>query len=348
MRVKQKIDARTRSSILRVELDKGAELDYEDSCIIMGGIPPFAIMEITPRGKAPVLTYQMNFYDVPLDEFLERSLDSFTLANIFSSFANLVECCELHSLSLQRVMLSPERIYCNSQTGELTFIYVPTRTFVDVENDIRGAIRYVCRTAKPYRFEFNEVLSRIEDHILRSTMFTAVDYRRLLRSLNIDSATASQDSSLPEEVTNSTILFKEDRTLSFGFDFVQEQVRMKAVAEEAACSEADLPQSPSDGSGERGIVVSYLGGNICWSLESDGVYTIGRSPESSILLSDADGVSRRHATIIINGDSVVIRDDGSTNGVKINGSFIPPMTDVLLKSGDILLIGRAALSVSRS
>jgi hypothetical protein len=48
---------------------------------------------------------------------------------------------------------------------------------------------------------------------------------------------------------------------------------------------------------------------------------IGRHPENDLILRDSS-VSRRHALLIINRDSILVRDLGSMNGVKINGNLI--------------------------
>jgi two-component system, cell cycle response regulator len=63
---------------------------------------------------------------------------------------------------------------------------------------------------------------------------------------------------------------------------------------------------------------------------------IGRDPASQIILDDPH-VSRNHAEIICrNGNEIVIRDVGSTNGVFVNGKKI---AEQLLLDGDKILIG---------
>jgi hypothetical protein len=66
---------------------------------------------------------------------------------------------------------------------------------------------------------------------------------------------------------------------------------------------------------------------------------IGRSRENQIVLDDPS-VSRLHATIIVNGNSYFVRDNGSTNGTFINGRRIQQealqMTDIL-KVGNVVV-----------
>lgn len=73
---------------------------------------------------------------------------------------------------------------------------------------------------------------------------------------------------------------------------------------------------------------------------SDGIYLLGRDPESSIFLNDVT-VSRRHAEIRIKGGRMTIRDLGSLNGTFVNGQVINTETE--LKDGDIIQIGRFKL-----
>lgn len=64
--------------------------------------------------------------------------------------------------------------------------------------------------------------------------------------------------------------------------------------------------------------------------------TIGRDPESSIFLNDVT-VSRSHAVLYAEGDTVRIEDAGSLNGTYVNDTIV---ADAELKSGDSVQVGR--------
>jgi hypothetical protein len=68
---------------------------------------------------------------------------------------------------------------------------------------------------------------------------------------------------------------------------------------------------------------------------AEHVITIGRRPESNIVLADPN-VSRAHAEIRPQGDGFVLVDLGSTNGSKVNGVRIDQR---LLNDGDELTFG---------
>jgi hypothetical protein len=66
---------------------------------------------------------------------------------------------------------------------------------------------------------------------------------------------------------------------------------------------------------------------------------IGRLPECDIVLADSN-VSRRHAELRRNGDTVVLTDLGSTNGTRVNGA---PVRERVLASGDEVSVGSTKL-----
>jgi hypothetical protein len=63
---------------------------------------------------------------------------------------------------------------------------------------------------------------------------------------------------------------------------------------------------------------------------------LGRSRDSDVVLEDAN-VSRRHAEVRPSGGSWIVRDLGSTNGVKVNGRLIEGAQS--LKAGDQIELG---------
>jgi pSer/pThr/pTyr-binding forkhead associated (FHA) protein len=71
----------------------------------------------------------------------------------------------------------------------------------------------------------------------------------------------------------------------------------------------------------------------------EGATRIGRSPTADICLEDPS-VSRRHAILLREGDSVRILDDRSLNGVFVNGERVSAR---VLADGDTLAVGRNEL-----
>jgi len=66
------------------------------------------------------------------------------------------------------------------------------------------------------------------------------------------------------------------------------------------------------------------------------VITVGRGSQNDIVVS-ASGVSNRHCDLIVDGGSVTIRDQASTNGTFVNGVKV---SDKTLRSGDKVTLGK--------
>jgi len=73
-------------------------------------------------------------------------------------------------------------------------------------------------------------------------------------------------------------------------------------------------------------------------IEADPV-VIGRMPECAVVLSDPN-VSRRHAEVLRVNEAFMVRDLGSTNGTKVNGS---PIREQYLATGDNITVGSTTL-----
>lgn len=74
----------------------------------------------------------------------------------------------------------------------------------------------------------------------------------------------------------------------------------------------------------------------------EGVTHLGRADENDIILG-GDLVSRRHARLVVAGDSLRIEDLGSRNGSRVNGS--PLQGSIDLQPGDTISLGENTLSV---
>lgn len=76
---------------------------------------------------------------------------------------------------------------------------------------------------------------------------------------------------------------------------------------------------------------------------ANGDTVIGRDAEADIFLGDIT-VSRRHALITADGDTLRCQDLGSTNGTYVNGAWVDAY---VLSAGDEVIIGRFHLVVAR-
>jgi pSer/pThr/pTyr-binding forkhead associated (FHA) protein len=71
---------------------------------------------------------------------------------------------------------------------------------------------------------------------------------------------------------------------------------------------------------------------------------IGRGASSDVRLPDAS-ISHRHASLRSNGADFVLVDEGSTNGTFVGGVRIAPRASRLVRSGDLVRLGRVWLEL---
>jgi hypothetical protein len=88
----------------------------------------------------------------------------------------------------------------------------------------------------------------------------------------------------------------------------------------------------------RFISGKYQGGEVPLNRKE---LVVGRSSELDLVLAE-DMVSRKHARFLVEGNSVVLQDLGSTNGTFVNGEKIKQSQ---LKPGDRILIGSSILKL---
>ncbi len=112
---------------------------------------------------------------------------------------------------------------------------------------------------------------------------------------------------------------------------LEEQLSLLSPEDRAVISEIQGSK------GEKAMVLIVRGANkgSRFLITAEGA-TIGRAASSSVFLDDVT-VSRAHATISKQGNSFVLKDEGSLNGTYINNVSV---TEHVLVSGDEFQIGK--------
>ncbi|HMB21031.1 MAG TPA: FHA domain-containing protein [Spirochaetota bacterium] len=75
------------------------------------------------------------------------------------------------------------------------------------------------------------------------------------------------------------------------------------------------------------------------------VIKIGRDPVNDIVIQNDPLVSRKHAIIEKDGETLYLEDKGSTNGTSVNNNAVSAGKKVKIKSGDTVMIGKTELKV---
>jgi hypothetical protein len=123
-----------------------------------------------------------------------------------------------------------------------------------------------------------------------------------------------------------------------------------APAKPAAAVPVTPMAPPAGGAGETAVIPRAAAPSLTLvtpdgrvSLDT-GRLTLGRGKSNDVTLHDAS-VSREHAEIVRDGDGWKVRDLGSTNGVKVNGT---KAAEHAIGAGDVILLGNAQLKVDGS
>jgi hypothetical protein len=98
-----------------------------------------------------------------------------------------------------------------------------------------------------------------------------------------------------------------------------------------------------EGAGGAGAGSIVLPNGDRFSL-TDSVITVGRHPESNLVLADPN-VSRNHAEIRPHGDRFEVVDLGSTNGTRVNGVRVDAQ---VLQDGDEISFGNTRMQFEAS
>jgi hypothetical protein len=154
-------------------------------------------------------------------------------------------------------------------------------------------------------------------------------------------------------VTRPRIEFRTDERLRLGEFGIQARLVRPAERPEAEPIQGDhghtMVYTVSDRLAEplrepdhrRGTARLRLDGRT--ELLGGGGAVLGRSRDADVVIDDPN-VSRRHAEVRPSGGSWIVRDLGSTNGVKVNGQRVDPARPQSLKRGDVIELGTARVT----
>ena len=111
----------------------------------------------------------------------------------------------------------------------------------------------------------------------------------------------------------------------------------------AFCGEATVLDGPASSRADRDVSCRLVWGDREIVL-ADGENVLGRDSSVSVWI-DSNSVSRRHARIVVAGQSATLEDLGSKNSTYLNGNRISAPTP--LSSGDQIKIGSALMVFRR-
>ena len=219
-----------------------------------------------------------------------------------------------------------------------------------------GSMVSVSRTYAPNDFTIH--LSQADSESIQA-------YQSSLRDELIQYATTHAESKSYHLMTPPRVRFTTEETLRFGEfgvtakltggDGPRERGAPQDTSGQTRIFRADdtsaSPEAPGEGEEQSTAVISseeakkhglarevvevVVEGGGTYTLEGRGPWSVGRSEDSDIVVSDPN-VSRRHARLIRSENGFVVEDLGSTNGTLLDGA---PIERERIESGDELTFG---------
>ena len=105
--------------------------------------------------------------------------------------------------------------------------------------------------------------------------------------------------------------------------------------------------SGGSSSGGPTITLSGANGSVLKGQMKGGKLTVGRNGAKAMLTVPSDGkLSGLHATFTKQGNQMMITDNGSTNGTKLNGNKIPAATPTPIHQNDTVTLGSTTYTIS--
>jgi two-component system, NtrC family, response regulator AtoC len=90
------------------------------------------------------------------------------------------------------------------------------------------------------------------------------------------------------------------------------------------------------------VIAMWSGAHVARDVPDEGAIVIGRAPDVDLLI-DHPSVSRRHATLHIEGGAIRIEDHGSANGTFVDGSKLEAGSAVPIGPGTVVELGAAMI-----
>lgn len=103
----------------------------------------------------------------------------------------------------------------------------------------------------------------------------------------------------------------------------------------------------SSSSGGTTLTLTGANGSVLKGQMKGGKLTVGRNGARAMLTVPSDGkLSGLHATFTKQGNQMMITDNGSTNGTKLNGNTIPAATPTPVHQNDTVTLGSTTYTIS--
>lgn len=347
------------SNYVRFKLDKQPEDNSYQYCILTrGGIGGLLSCSIRNIDGIFYTYYDISSHQSIKDLIGKNGISSGFICELFDSLK--IEYAELCRFLLDKrnLILEPEHIFRDIETGEFAFLYIP---YSDQKDSFSALTKFMvdqvdCTDEKAVETVYNiyERYIRIGDSYLRDAVFDDVNYLKhektyVTEDIKISDEEESENIFNPEEDKRALFqnLFsrrsreqreKHKERIKLEMMGITEESYRKYDAEDEdffgkTVSLEDVASKRHQLRGEDGVE---------FEINIDEV-TIGKKRENCKFVLENPSVSRMHARIVKDGNAEFIEDLNSTNGTYLNGNRMNPYDRKELITGDELRFGEVRM-----
>ncbi len=344
--MKLKVKSNRRGVKLTGEASGAEELIYSEAeCVKSGCDETLFTFSYAQRKKGYAFEYFVGTAR-PIREVLSAPIPREYFEPMLVSFLDLAQACDAKGLTCQRVSFEEEHIFFDPVRYSLRFAYMPVRGATERISSPLKALENLTLRARFHDEEAQQLADRVLDHVRRSPIFSWPEYEAFLREQGVlDKPEAeARDTSL----LNGRATARIDCRDSYGFDFMSAQQVQAAAPKPAAhpaCSTAARPHAVQKAAPPRAFKLVRLLDGAEWPLKQ-GINIIGSAADADVRLEGVEGVSRRHAEVLVASDACQITDLHSTNGVQVNGARLKPGVPRVISEDDAIRIARMQLMIT--
>lgn len=273
---------------------------------------------------------------VSLSRYIRKGLNVHRFYSIVAQVVEMIRKVELYKFYLPNLVLDTEIIFVKETTGELFFLYEPLlsrESNINVYNFLEKMVKEI----KSDDLELGKESRAFLDFIADTANYRIEDIEQyiLKRYPQIYQEIKRTESGKSGFIASSQLANRQHYAPSAQIEPAYEPETTVLTEEDGTTllDEEDGTVLLDEGSIAAGIIRLKTG--EYFSIPGT-IFSIGKSAENDLVLSDNKAISRKHAVIYKQNGNFVIVDQRSTNHSFLKGEMLEPDCKVELCDGDII------------
>lgn len=369
--IKSKIVKKRDSVQVIVKTEKDQQINEPELQTLKSGVKGFLTIEVEPRMKKYKISYNATGY-IPFKEYLKMPLTSDSLARLLRSTLNILKEMERLYLKQECILFDSDCVYINAMQQSVNFIYVPIRyieTGTRLRDFLLAIIQYGTFDKDEDNTYFKEYI-RILNEGMNFSIFDLEEYVKKLENNDFQESNkqvqcihcknllsektkfcpicgtkigemrrdANDNVYNPlEYLDNPQREYKEIRRVSreeSGTQGLSDDTTL--LGDYGSTEFQTMLLTERDFFTEHNPYLIRISNDEKVFIKMSEV-RIGKSTkENDYIITGNKMVSRKHAEIFVEDESVYVKDIGSLNGTFVNGRRLAENEECKLKNNDKL------------